>query len=438
MSDTPNYKRSVGRLVTDRFDFESHVNGTAFRHEASSIDVVPAVTIDGYSKSTVQSALEAISLIAFPPTIVDATASVKGIIKLTGDLGGTADSPTVTKIQGRPVNTTVPSLNQVLTWDGAAWGPSAATTGFTAGNDLSGSNVSQNIVKITGNGGSVDIVASEFIFNLDIAPIIKIAQEPALGSSGVHPITIEGQSSNFAGSTGGDIVFKPGVGTASYGNVYTLTNGSDVLFEVGQVFSNTNRVVSLVRGSEVVSGDVPDGDMVVYIGNAATNPTAAPSAGAILYASSGTLNVMQSDGVNFQIGSIPNPTVWGPDGAKVVSYRVTGQTTGAASIDLLSYTMPINTTIRMDVIILGKEVGSVECEQMNLSHSVTWDGGAFILIDGIPLTISDPKRSAIAGATWTDPDIVVSGASLVLKSGFGTTETINWMATVQIIILEAV
>lgn len=433
----PNYKPGVGRLVTDRYDFESHVNGTAFRHVASSIDISPAVTIDGYSKSTVQAALEAISLVAFPPTIVDATASVKGIIKLTGDLGGTASVPVVTQIQTRPVNTNVPSIGEVLTWDGSAWGPSGATTGFTAGNDLSGSNVSQNLVRITGSGGSVDVQAFEFVFNEDLSPVIKIATEPVPGSTGVHPLTIEGQSSNFAGSTGGDIVLKGGVGTASAGNVYTDING-DVLFEVGQVFNQTNRVVSLVRASQVVAGDVPDGDLVVYIGNAATAPVTPPGAGTILYSSAGTLNIMQGDGTNFQIGSLPNPTIWGPDGAKIVSYRATGQTTTAASVDLLTYTMPINTTVRMDVVILGKEIGTTECEQMNLSHSVVWDGAAFTLIDGSALTVSDPKRSAIAGATWTDPDIQISGTSLVLKSGYGTTETINWLAAIQIVILEAV
>jgi len=437
MPDTPNYKSSVGRLVTDRFDFEKHINGTAFRHIASSIDVSPVITIDGYSKSTVQEALEAISLIAFPPTITDATTTVKGIIKLTGDLGGTASSPTVTQIQTRPVNTNVPAINEVLTWDGYAWGPSGATTGFIAGNDLSGSNVSQDIVRITGFTGVVDVQAFEFIFNRDLSPVFKIAAEPGSGSTGVHPITIEGQSSVVVGSTGGDVVLKSGVGLATAGNVYTDIDGY-VLFEVGQVFNQTNRVISLARTSQVVAGDVPDGDLVIYIGDAASNPVSPPGAGTLLYSSAGTLNIMQGDGTNFQIGSVPNPTIWGPAGSQVVSYRSTGQSIGAASVDLLNYTMPIDTTVRMDVVILGKEVGTTECEQMNLSHSVVWDGAIFTLIDGMGLTVSDPKRSAIAGAAWTDPDITISGTSLILKSGYGTTETINWLAIVQIVILEAV
>lgn len=50
----------------------------------------------------------------------------------SGDLSGTYPSPTVAKIQGRTVNNTAPTTNQVLTWNGSAWEPAnTAVTGIT-------------------------------------------------------------------------------------------------------------------------------------------------------------------------------------------------------------------------------------------------------------------------------------------------------------------
>lgn len=96
----------------------------------------------------------------------DATGSTKGIIQLSGDLGGTAASPTVpglagkyelpsggipesdlsadvqaalssgaagnaTQIQGINVATTTPNASEVLTFDGTAWSPQTASVPTT-------------------------------------------------------------------------------------------------------------------------------------------------------------------------------------------------------------------------------------------------------------------------------------------------------------------
>lgn len=56
-------------------------------------------------------------------TVVDATSSVKGVVQLTGDFGGTAATPLVQGLQGTAVNATAPTNGQVLAYDGsqATW-----------------------------------------------------------------------------------------------------------------------------------------------------------------------------------------------------------------------------------------------------------------------------------------------------------------------------
>ena len=106
------------------------------------------------------------------PTVVDATASVKGIIKLTGDLNNTADLPSVVKIKGVDLPISLPSANQLLVatgpstlvysqiYDGYIAGAAAITGSkiqstsvgnlgvIQLGGDLGGSSTSQTVVAL--------------------------------------------------------------------------------------------------------------------------------------------------------------------------------------------------------------------------------------------------------------------------------------------------
>jgi len=124
---TPNFKPGVGRLATDRFDFEKHVNGADFTHDPTGIKLDPSVDIykvtGVVSVDNLQDAMEAISSFTSQP-VLDATGTVKGIIKLSGDLStGSASSPKVSGLQGYQVNSTAPTNGQVLTYNSSAWAP---------------------------------------------------------------------------------------------------------------------------------------------------------------------------------------------------------------------------------------------------------------------------------------------------------------------------
>ncbi len=90
------------------------------------------------------------------------------IISLDEDLGGTLLLPKVVGIQGTPVSSTAPTLNQALVFNGTAWAPaSLASAGgslsFTAAGDLSGSSLTQTVIGLQGNEVSSDSPVDGYI-----------------------------------------------------------------------------------------------------------------------------------------------------------------------------------------------------------------------------------------------------------------------------------
>lgn len=67
-------------------------------------------------------------------SVVDATPTVKGVVQLAGDFGGTAAVPVVTGIQGVAVGVTAPTNGQVLKYNGttAVWSADAGGVGNRA------------------------------------------------------------------------------------------------------------------------------------------------------------------------------------------------------------------------------------------------------------------------------------------------------------------
>lgn len=56
-----------------------------------------------------------------------------GVPATSGDITGTYPALTVTGLQGRPISTTVPGIGQILEWDGSAWTPTITGGNYSAG-----------------------------------------------------------------------------------------------------------------------------------------------------------------------------------------------------------------------------------------------------------------------------------------------------------------
>lgn len=439
MSDplVPNFNVGVGRLATDRFDFQKHLDGEDFRHDATQIDLTPSVTIDGDVTTTVQGAIAALSLIAFPPVIPDATTSVKGIVQLAGDISGTATSVSVVGLRGRSVANLAPTDGQILTWSSGSsyWYPAAAPNSFTAGTDLSGTSSSQNVIKLTGTAGVLNVDATEFLFKIGINPYIH---QTDASISAASDFTIAAQNCTYAGFDGADLILTGGStnGGLKGGVQISLNDTADTMVQATEVISG-QKVLSLVRGSILTLTQMPasSGDGVIYIGNATTDPgSGVPVSGAILYASGGTLRIKQSDATDFKIGSVANPlkiTNGGSFSEQTTQVDWAFTFAGVPQI-IFEQTLLDNASTRIDVVCVGKKYGTNDSAQYNMSMGYTREAASAPVAIGT-VTFSDTRNTAGAAAGWSSPNIVVSGNNVRVYTGYDPIDSTLWTTSVKLV-----
>ena len=301
---TNNFIPGVGRLATDRYDFESHINGSDFKHDADIITLDPPLTIPsvgpGVSCTNVQQALtQALPYLA-PVTLPDASVVSKGVIQLSGDVSGTATNIIITGLQQRPINVVAPNTNDVLTWNGTTWGPLSVPVQFLADGDLTGSSLSQQVIAITGVANLVNVKCNNISFASTTTPNIVQA---STASSPAAVLSIKAQNSTTG--IGGALKLSAGFGITGQGALsLQLAAGSNTLLQISEPVVG-NSVLSLVKGSDTTVTQMPagTGNRVIYIADASTAPTVSPVGGTILYSNAGKLCIKQSNGTGFIIGA---------------------------------------------------------------------------------------------------------------------------------------
>lgn len=432
----PNYKSGVGRLATDRFDFENHIEGKGFRHQANQIDLFPTIVIGADTKTNVQDALATLAEAVLPPVIPNATTLSPGIVQLFGDISGIATNVSVVGLRGRPVNTLVPDDGDILTWDGYAgnWGPSALINPFSASGDLSGTSVSQTVIGATGSAGSLRVSCNRIGFISSVVPVIS---QDTMSSNG-NNLSIIAQSATGTNQNGGAVIVAGG-GAGSGG----LRGG--VSLELGPSDTTMAQLIELVAGRRILSlmgaittSNMPanTGDMVIYINDTVTPPTSGlPVAGTILYSNGGQLWVKQADGNNFTVGSSPNPTVWGIGGQQLLTQRAYITSTSATPQLAYSLTLSDNTATRVEVTFVGKKQGTADSAQFTTNMGYVRNSAGSPVAVGT-LTFTDSRTTAGASG-WISPNVTTSGNVLQVFTGSNASTTINWFIVVKLYMSQA-
>ncbi len=210
------------------------------------------------------------------------------IITLTNDLGGTLDLPKVIGIQGTPVSTTSPTINQALVFNGASWAPANLAEGsfaFTASGDLDGTELLQTVIGLQGRPLA------------DTAP-----------------------------NDGEVVIWDSGGSTWKPGTVNSFTAGGDLAGD------NTTQTVTALQGYDVATTAPTDGYILTWEDSSTSwKPLAAPvgfSAGGDLTGSESSQQVVTLTGVD---GIVNVPTAALTFGTDTVATAGLIRMTGDAS-----------------------------------------------------------------------------------------------------------
>lgn len=457
----PNWNpaNNAGLLSTNRYDFEAHIIGTNFRHTAKQIDLLPDLTIGGILTTNVQDAITNL-ISAINPSPILATATTPGLVQLSsnGDVQGTATRLKITGLQNFPLNNTPPTTNNVLTWNGTSWGPAPTQGNFTAAGDLAGNSSTQQVIGLTGSGSSPNrtIRASNDIISFISTAIPNISQVGATNTNGTN-MTIKAQGVSSGTGKGGNLNLLGGVGSAALsGGVSLSINGDPAvdagqyLFQVAQVVNNQNIAAFFPSNpTGITFTDMPTntGSGVIYVGNATTPPIAASTTGSILWSQSGQLNVMQSNGVSFAIGSVPNPSinvgvapgvipnVALPSAGQVVYSTTVSSLTGIGAT-ALTFTVPPNCSMYINIIYTGKLANSVFASQYNYSMNVVKNASNPPTLTPISTTLGGLPFSN--GPAWNSPNFpIISSNNVVVSTGWYNTLPAVWTVITQITIVSA-
>jgi hypothetical protein len=179
----------------------------------------------------------------------------------------------------------------------------------------------------------------------------------------------------------------------------------------------TRRVQFLANATLGTSTLMPanTGDLVTHIHDAATNPTANPTSGAILWSQSGVLHVRQSDGTTFALSADVTP----PTGTGLVH-----ATSGA--FDAAAY---LGTTTQIPIV----NAGGTDTAWCTVSGDGTLGSTgvlavtkvAGITISGTPAIGNQPVATSTSAAAWASLNLAggsnyVTGVLPIANVGFGT------------------
>jgi hypothetical protein len=294
----PNYKKGVGRLATDLYDFKDHIDGYKFNHTANAITVSPAVSITTIgTATTVQEAIQFLNTAIDTDYDPDATTISKGRVQLSGDIGGTATNVAVIGLNGKPLSSAAPAEGDTLTWNSAIpqWEPNPIGAAIILNGDVTGSAAATVVSKLNGNPITNDAPSNGYTLAWDTTgtPTWKPKYLPisgdVTGDSNTTLVTkIQGrQVSSSAPSTNHTLYWDGTSWAPGY-----LTIAGDVTGDSG------NTTVSKIQGNSISASAPSTNNTLIWSGTDWTPQTPSIAGDVTGALASSTVVAIQGRSVN--------------------------------------------------------------------------------------------------------------------------------------------
>ena len=151
-------------------------------------------------------------------SIAQALSSGLGSIQLSGDLGGTATSPLIAKLQGVTLSNASPTTGQVLAYDSGSWAPTTLT-GF-----VSTSTYVYTTTPLSGGGALTgDLTLAVSGATTSAVGVVQLAGDLAGTATSVTVAKINGATAPASPSSGqtGQALLVSGAGALAYGTIGT-------------------------------------------------------------------------------------------------------------------------------------------------------------------------------------------------------------------------
>jgi hypothetical protein len=433
----------TGRLVLDRYDFDKHLDGSDFKHNANNINLVNSIedTTTHVHYTNVEDAIHYIysnANIQLP----SATATLAGIVKLKGDLKDNQSNPsiflrdniTVVGLQKTPISSTLPNNNQVLRYISGSgsgsgkWEPSDITFSLTFDGDVSavrtGSNYTISVKELTGSGVDNNVIAKSAALTINNQGSFYINWVKTTASS-ANTLNLLGQESTVG--SGGDIILTSGQGN-------TATNHGKIKLSLNNLYSFGLSTTLAGNNYTYLTGDFSPGDysldakgavLIKDVGNSSVI-TGNINGGVALYSYNGKLNLFYND-KNVILGELDENVIeWGST-VKVNTYKYSiNQLANLAPFSFLS-----KNSFKLDIIVVAKDITNNNYYSENISYFGN-------NISGTLSQISDNRynySSSWGSSLFTPVDISISGTNVIVKSGKMTNTSIteNWLFVIQVV-----
>lgn len=375
--------------------------------------------------------------------VSDASTSVKGIVQLSGDLGGTAASPTVAKLGGQTLTITTPANGHYLRYNGSTWENVAPqqlflpTQNLSLGGYFTGTLPAANLPDATtGAKGIVQLAGN--LAGTAASPTVVGIRAVAVGSTAPTTGQVLTATSGTAATWQTPAA---GAGDATSGAKGVIQLAGDL---AGSGSTAAAPKVSGLQGYAVHTALPSNGNVLTWDGGNSRWAPAAPSGGAsdATTGAKGIVQLAQDLG-----GTAALPTVLSATGtsgvftikagtiSNISTSKITSKevmiaavaTTNATPTTLVSIPLTPSATNKFNIQVCAVKSDFSQAATYDISVSVRATAGAYNLV-------ATPQINAIEDNAAWDANVSIVSTNLVITVTGAASNNLSWNGCYQHVI----